>query len=835
MGLKAMKHTLTALLLLSTLVSLPGAARAQFDSQPIAAPVLPPGVSQGWFARDVIANSAILPLTGSGAQQLQLRMTNVRAQGTGQEANLLPNPGFEVVQNTTASGWKTYVRGYQSVTTDAHSGVRSIQCMNATATDVSGAYQTLYLNQTAPVPILFSGWSRASGVSGTANPDYALYADVTFTDGTKLYGQNAVFATGTHDWQQAQALITPAKPIWYVTVFGLFRNHAGTVWFDDLSVQALPDGQLTSATVEDASGRTRAVTIYYVVRAEGASLWWNDIRNAAPITSAATSDLFNGYSVNEGATGTMSYYPFGCVTGPASGRALGMPPLLGARIARIGYNVPAALLYVAFDVGLTGQNLVNSDGQGHGRADVAAVSYDVDPAWAFRDAAARYYAFFPDAFAKRTPVEGTWLAFFDVNSIPQPADFGFAFHESPVSVANDHALGLLSFRYSIPMNYEMSMPPSTPRTYDAALAQIMAALQGADPVNRSWAEAVINSCTQDANGRYNMVLETKPWNDGADWIMNPNPFIPSSPDSCTMASLLYTPAMADQLYAPANPNAMDGEFLDAVEAWRDVVDFSATGLRYTQSPPTFRTGSNRPIIPEWFNVYDLVAFMSKDLHSRNKLLMANGTGWYVHAFLPLVDVPAAEVEWMNNGVWLPDNDQRFNYRRTLSYHKPFLLLQNTDFTLFGPTQIEKYFQRGLFYGCYPSMFHQTGYTSYYFQTPSLYNRDRPLFKKYIPLIRTLSQAGWEPVTYARASTPAIYVERYGNQYLTVYNTASYATGFTITVDLARLQPVPPGSSLRVTDASTGQVLSTQPAASQVVLSLSAGSDQVRMLRLTVVP
>ncbi|HPY78410.1 MAG TPA: hypothetical protein PLQ45_11230, partial [Anaerohalosphaeraceae bacterium] len=60
------------------------------------------------------------------------------------------------------------------------------------------------------------------------------------------------------------------------------------------------------------------------------------------------------------------------------------------------------------------------------------------------------------------------------------------------------------------------------------------------------------------------------------------------------------------------------------------------------------------------------------------------------------------------------------------------------------------------------------------KNPTLYNRDRPLFKKYQPLIRLAAEAGWEPVTYVRAEEDAILIERFGPfggnvVYLTVLN------------------------------------------------------------------
>jgi hypothetical protein len=50
----------------------------------------------------------------------------------------------------------------------------------------------------------------------------------------------------------------------------------------------------------------------------------------------------------------------------------------------------------------------------------------------------------------------------------------------------------------------------------------------------------------------------------------------------------------------------------------------------------------------------------------------------------------------------------------------------------------------------------------YFDNPEWYNRDRALFKKYIPLIRKVDEAGWKPVPFASTEPKEIRIERYGD-------------------------------------------------------------------------
>jgi hypothetical protein len=100
--------------------------------------------------------------------------------------------------------------------------------------EARGASQQVVINQTEAKPLVIRGWSKCKDVSGASDGEYSIWVDLTYTDGTPLWAQVAKFKTGTHDWQQAESVIYPAKPLKSATVHALFRYHSGTVWFDDL-------------------------------------------------------------------------------------------------------------------------------------------------------------------------------------------------------------------------------------------------------------------------------------------------------------------------------------------------------------------------------------------------------------------------------------------------------------------------------------------------------------------------------------------------------------------------------------------------------------------------
>ncbi|MFV1966590.1 MAG: hypothetical protein ACC628_14285, partial [Pirellulaceae bacterium] len=129
--------------------------------------------------------------------------------------------------------------------------------------------------------------------------------------------------------------------------------------------------------------------------------------------------------------------------------------------------------------------------------------------------------------------------------------------------------------------------------------------------------------------------------------------------------------------------------------------------------------------------------------------------------------------------------------------KPYCFLQNTEFENFSHELVEKYMKRALAYGMFPGFFSHNASQGHYFTRPELYDRDRPLFKKYVPLCRRVAEAGWEPITRARTSDSHVYVERFGTRYLTVFNDSSQSREFMI-----ELEDPAPATSHELVSGST---------------------------------
>jgi hypothetical protein len=525
-----------------------------------------------------------------------------------------------------------------------------------------------------------------------------------------------------------------------------------------------------------------------------------------------------------GATGTQTKFPFGCVTGDGGwGRALAIPPDLGPRIARIGYHPAAHLLYIAFDLALLPDR---------GPAPVAVARYPVSPEWGFRDAARAYYALFPAYYARRTKVEGIWMPFTDPSHVKNVRDFGIAWHEGDNSVASDDTLGILSFRYAEPMSFWMNMPPAESRDYDTALTRLKRLASGEQAARNDeelhQAKATLASGSQDPNGRFNVQFQNAPWANGAVWTLNPNPRMPGE---WNKARVNYDLADADRRYGKGAKGVLDGEYLDSMEGWANVLDYNSESLRASTAPPTFATESFRPVLPTWFSVWEYADWLRTDLRKRGKLLMGNATPWTVYAFSPLLDAAGTETNWLEGDGLHPENDAMMSWRRTLSGRKPYLLLMNTDFDKFTHAYVETYFQRCLFYGIFPSFFSVNASDKPYWENPKWYDRDRDLFKKYIPIIQRLSAAGWDPITHARSSNPSVYVERYGNRYLALLNSSSTPVTTTVRIEAMLWPGTSRGMAPTVADALTGEKIAATNRAGTQLLSVTLKPGETRVLQL----
>jgi len=241
--------------------------------------------------------------------------------------------------------------------------------------------------------------------------------------------------------------------------------------------------------------------------------------------------------------------------------------------------------------------------------------------------------------------------------------------------------------------------------------------------------------------------------------------------------------LREKLYGPKRSADLDGEYIDSSEGYvTDELDFRREHFGIAETPLTFSLDGRKPAIFRGLIAYEYVRGIERDVHGMGKLMMANSTPIRLCWLAPLLDVMGTETDWNPDGQWRPMSDGEMLYRRAMCKGKPYCFLMNTPFEQFSHELVEKYMKRSCAYGMFPGFFSHNASQGHYFTRPELYERDRELFKKYVPLCKLVAEAGWEPITRAYSSNERVYIERFGERYLTVFNDSGQRRTVTITIE-----------------------------------------------------
>ena len=524
---------------------------------------------------------------------------------------------------------------------------------------------------------------------------------------------------------------------------GLRLNTTITAANDHLAIE----GRISATSTND-----RAILLAFALPIETAGWrWHDDIRRARVIDGQG--EYVNAAPVGAGTTGTLSVYPMACVEDDRSGLAVGLDMGRAAQY-RIVYHAGPRQLLIVYDFGL-----VPDTARFPSSADFRFVLFRFEPRWGFRAAWQKYMEIFADHFVVRSREQGIWMPFTDVSTVNGWEDFGFRYHEGNNNVGFDDQHGILSFRYTEPMTWWMPMAPELPRTEAAALRVRDDYAEGPPGSQQRMAVVSRSAAMLDAEGHPALLFRNEPWANGAVWSLNPNPGLPADPNAATVH---WNDSVREQLYGPGAGDRLDGEYLDSLEGYVTAnLNFRRDHFAHTTVPLTFALDSRRPALFKGLAVLEFTRWISDDLHRMGGLCFANGVPYRFSFLCPWLDVMGTETDWLVNGQYQAASHPQMSLWRTLAGRKPYLLLMNTDYDRFGTNHVERYFQRSLFYGMFPSMFSHNASENPYWRNPAWYERDRFLFQRYIPLIRRVAEAGWSPVTEATSSATSVLMERFG--------------------------------------------------------------------------
>lgn len=684
------------------------------------------------------------------------------------------------------------------------------------------AVRSFTLNQPEASPVRIVCESRSENADGNNAYEYSLlakieYADGTtnraswapFNDGTLHYTDYLPFDRGTHDWRKNTLILNPAKPIRKVDATLLFRNHTGTAEFRGLELKdssrlqvklfdfmpvdpaALPREGLILRDVstgliapglagiqteirketrgnadlyrvllnlQEPADSDRVFTLYFLrpISQHGAVMHLPGIAET-PIVAGRDRDYGDFVFWGIGANGFCARTPFVAVDNGETGSAIGFDPEHPA-FARLAYSGTMHALYAAFDLALTPEKR---------SVELSFACFRFNRGEDFRGALTRYMELYPEAYRVRARKQGNWMPFAPISELPHWEDFHFQFKEGDGEPEWDRAHGIDSFRYTEPMTYWMNMPDGVNK--DAASISAYRAALAADensPRNRQ-AKMLESSSMTGSDGRDERIALDRPWCRGAVWSVNSSPRVTGD---LTDFKLKWNDEVAAKHYTPGAKLELSGEYVDSCEGYvTATIGHRRDQFSTVDFPLTFSAGTHLPGIFKGGIAFEYIRELRDEMHARGKLTMANGTPGAMWFLPPLLDVAGIETDWNPEGKWEPMSVAELRFRRSACGAKPYCLLMNTNFRLFSAEMSVKYMKRALAFGIFPGFFSADAATGQYFRDPALYERDRAAFVRYLPIVRQLAEAGWQVLTDAVCDDAGIALERFGKEYLTVFN------------------------------------------------------------------
>ena len=679
----------------------------------------------------------------------------------------------------------------------------------------AGAAWSVKYDARTPVPIMVS--AEAFPEKADDGGDIQIYVDVTYMDDTSLWGQTAKFdRLISVGWHERSVLIQPSKPVKYIVAYMMLRRTSSRMRFRNVKVRELSGGaagmfdsvhvdvkerlSAPSFLIRDVAAKSgfakiggaakginmtclreerdgaeffdvrlekqkpgdRAVTLVYAVPLPEGEITWHVHPRLSKTLSDGDSEQRNTMTSLCGAGG-LSHWPVGAVTVGGKGMALALDTSAPAYF-RTAVNPALRLLYISFDIGLAEEAP---------SARFRFCRFGFDGKENFRGAYEAYMSLFPEAFKVRQKNQGIWMAFDKISKVEGWKDFGFAIKEGINETDWDDANGLTTYAYTEPGTWWMRIKAKKGQpkpSMEDCIAEVARLAGKGERAALAWWTSV---CRTERGKPIGMLLDT-PWCNGMVWSMNSAPGIRG--DVTDFSRKIGEGRFAER-YRPGDrpPKGVDGEYVDSADLYvTTALDFDRAHFGAMKTPLCFSRDGCVPGVFKGMISYEYVRNLSERLHPSGRRVMGNSTPIRWCWLAPYLDVMGFEIDWNKKAGWTPASDEQMLFHRALCGGKPFGYLMNTDLSTMSHAKMEKYMMRAVAYGLFPSVFSKTTSGYHYFSRPELYNRDRDLFRKYIPICKSMSEAGWRPVNRVLATeTPSVFLEQFGHEdgrcYVTVFN------------------------------------------------------------------
>jgi hypothetical protein len=534
--------------------------------------------------------------------------------------------------------------------------------------------------------------------------------------------------------------------------FAWAGEASGVAWV--LVADAPRAGELrVTGWLRDDAARVLRIEAGLVLPLAG-KVWADDMSTSRVIDGS--EPVFGNFAGGRyGLDARQSYYPIGVVEDGAKAWVIETDPA-EPRV----FSLAAGVTYLKanYDLALTPET-AKFPGQATFRFSVYAVERGDEGG--FRAALAEFFKRYPDYAERRVPHSGLWMPFSDISKLPDAEDFGFSFFEkvgergADVDYAKQN--GVLTLMYAEPWLYWLPFDEGETRTPARALEKVRQLSALGSGWSRDLATSGLAGAARDANGDIHTKFMDLPWNRGARMEVSSDPDLAkATPDGLNRAEAEWK-RIAEWLDDPR----VDGIYLDSMDAIVQP-DHAAAAFQAADYPGTYTRAGRVPVMAPNVPQYEFTATLGALLRARGKYLMANFPLVDSPFLNRWIDIPGEETDWWSGGQYNPNSRLRLDYRRALSGQKPFGFLQSTDFSTFEGEPLRRYFETCLAYGFQPSFFSHNAADNPYWHDVKLLERDRPLFKTYVPLTRRLSDAGWEPVREARlVDAEGVRLEQFG--------------------------------------------------------------------------
>ena len=520
-----------------------------------------------------------------------------------------------------------------------------------------------------------------------------------------------------------------------------------------LTVDYVPGRPVSRAkvTVRDLSGTDRGLVVRMALELPKAEWrWWQDLDTSEPVGTEQLSNTagLRGLpglpfftEAERPEYGRYSVYPLGVVDDGQGWLSIARP-MRPVAIVRFSAE-DNGLAQLAADVDLALSAYTKPTRQASFELWVQSGSNADGPP--MRRALEGTYEADPKAWEVRTNVFGQWMPFADLAKIQNVDEFDFAFQEGAPNAGFDDQLGARSFVYfhcagefaNVP-GYQRGSKPEPP--YSKVIAAFNQVAERNSGVPNAWDLCGI----RNADGQIDYRAEKT----YGDFFCQ----------ACVDPDLPYGQGMIDKLLARVQadefPKGVDGVYYDGIATG---LDYDSKHLAAANHLLLWDAKLKRPLNYNLFSSAEWADAIHDQLDGTGKLTMLNDSSLASFPFVgPAIDVLGGEIS-----INLPRD--RMLLVRALTRHKPFCTLVKADYTKVSPSQLESFMRRCVAYSIIPGFFDITPSGDHpgssYWVHPEWYNRDRPLFRRYLPLARELAVAGWHPDPNAQV-TGGAHLERY---------------------------------------------------------------------------